>query len=506
MRDYYYDGKNRISEIRKMHEKINSGNVDDITWSDLEMDEVFLDMNYAESFLGEQYLYHALHCDEKEEISEDLVEDFCDKEGLRSEIKNKIRKIGKRTESYYLYELLKDSDLLLISNGAIIYLLQIIFVSLGIACLITKSDVLIAALFISVATNIFVYLLTKRKYEIYLNTIISFKEIYTVAGYLIKKKEMGNHVFQEEKRAYENLKGMNKILAGIVSRKRASMAADIGGMVLDYIYGILLYDIAIYNLIMKGISKKEKDVLALLKLIGRVDGALAVAVYKEKLPLWTKAEITEGEFEVEGLVHPLLLDGVSNDLAINEKIIITGPNAAGKSTFMKAVAINEILAQSIHICTATSFRTPKLKVMTCMALRDDVTSGESYYFREANYIKRILDRVAGEGDLLIVIDEILKGTNTKERIAASKAILEYLVSKNVYLMVATHDLELTKIDGYINYHFDSKILDDEIVFDYKIHEGVSGSKNAIALLEYLKYPTEIIKTARDYVDEDRRSV
>ena len=92
------------------------------------------------------------------------------------------------------------------------------------------------------------------------------------------------------------------------------------------------------------------------------------------------------------------------------------------------------------------------------------------------------------------------------RIAASKAILEFLSDKKVYLLLATHDVELTEIEGYDNYHFDSKIKSDEIFFDYKIHLGISSSKNAIALLEYLKYPTEIVQTARSYVNENRRSV
>ena len=210
---------------------------------------------------------------------------------------------------------------------------------------------------------------------------------------------------------------------------------------------------------------------------------------------------------MEGLVHPLIDKPVENKLTIDEKIIITGPNAAGKSTFIKAVAIGSILAQSINTVTANRFVLPKMKVMTCMALRDDVISHESYYYREANYIKRILEEVQQSNDkLFIVIDEILKGTNTKERIAASKAILEYLSERDVYVIIATHDMELTSQKGYVNFHFDSQILEDEIVFDYKIHEGVSSSKNAIALLEYLQYPSEIITNARSYLNENRRSI
>jgi DNA mismatch repair ATPase MutS len=232
-----------------------------------------------------------------------------------------------------------------------------------------------------------------------------------------------------------------------------------------------------------------------------------IAEYRGRIDKGCTPEFSDSQLKMEGLVHPLIEKPVENDFSIDNKVIITGPNAAGKSTFIKALAICAILAQSINTVTATRFILPKMTVMTCMALRDDVISHESYYYREANYIKRILEEVSESKEkLFIVIDEILKGTNTTERVAASKAILNYLEDKDVYVIIATHDMELTSQRGYVNFHFDSQILENEIVFDYKIHEGASSSKNAIALLEYLQYPKEIITNARSYLNENRRSI
>ena len=506
MKEFYYDAKDRMNLVRRMHENMSPGKVDDITWNDLEMDQVFLEINHGQSFLGEQYLYHLLHCPE-DKISEDLIEEFEEESKLKRSVKDRLRKIGKVTESYYLYELLKDSDMLLLDKGWVIHLLQVTLIVFGIIAMVTQNPFFIAALVINGLINLTIYLFVKRKYEIFINTMMSFKEIYDNAGALIKNQTLSRYISEPEKRAYQNIKNLSRIMMGVISRKRASFTGDVVVMMVEYIYGVLLYDIVIYNLVMKGIYKKEQDVLLILQMIGRIDCAMNIAEYRSRVDRWCIPGFSDSSFKMEGLVHPLIDKPVENELTIDEKIIITGPNAAGKSTFIKAVAIGSILAQSINTVTANRFVLPKMKVMTCMALRDDVISHESYYYREANYIKRILEEVQQSNDkLFIVIDEILKGTNTKERIAASKAILTYLSERDVYVIITTHDMELTSQKGYVNFHFDSQILENEIVFDYRIHEGVSSSKNAIALLEYLQYPSEIITNARSYLNENRRSI
>ncbi len=184
--------------------------------------------------------------------------------------------------------------------------------------------------------------------------------------------------------------------------------------------------------------------------------------------------------------------------------IITGSNASGKSTYVKAIAINMILAQSINTVLATSAMIPYANVLTSMAVRDDVLSGESYYMREINYLKRIVQQLQGERLSLCIVDEILRGTNTKERIAASVAILEYMCEKNCLAIVATHDIEVSKLlEGkYENCHFSEILEADDIIFDYKVKEGVSTSTNAIKLLEHVGFPSCIVKHANEIIGRD----
>lgn len=136
-----------------------------------------------------------------------------------------------------------------------------------------------------------------------------------------------------------------------------------------------------------------------------------------------------------------------------------------------------------------------------MAVQDDILSGDSYFMAEIKSLKRTIDKV-NVYPCLCFIDEILKGTNTIERIAASSAILDYLVQKNCLCLIATHDIELTNIlsKTYNNYHFQETITDDNILFDYTLHFGPAQTKNAIALLNYLKFDEAIIENANKLVD------
>ena len=142
---------------------------------------------------------------------------------------------------------------------------------------------------------------------------------------------------------------------------------------------------------------------------------------------------------------------------------------------------------------------PSAEVITSMAVRDDLMAGESYFIREIRYLKRILDNITEERVTICAIDEILRGTNTGERIRASRAILEYLRDKNCIALVATHDKELTELlgDDYLNYHFSEEIGEEDIAFSYKILEGPATSQNAVKLLEFAGFPEEIIEAAQE---------
>jgi DNA mismatch repair ATPase MutS len=197
-------------------------------------------------------------------------------------------------------------------------------------------------------------------------------------------------------------------------------------------------------------------------------------------------------------------------------MLLTGSNASGKSTFLKTIAIVQIFAQTIDTVPANSYKSGFYRVYSSMALRDDLLSKESYFIVEIKSLKRIIDAAnnaensaaglsgtkmadsaAGERPVMCFVDEVLRGTNTVERIAASSEILENLDRNGVFCFAATHDIELTQLldKSYENYHFEETIEGEDVCFNYKLCKGRAMSRNAIRLLGMLGYSGEIIERA-----------
>lgn len=237
--------------------------------------------------------------------------------------------------------------------------------------------------------------------------------------------------------------------------------------------------------------------------IGELDALIAVASFRDSLNYYVKPdiEISVGKFknrlEFEDLYHPLIENPVVNSGKFYRGSLITGSNASGKSTFIKTVAVNAILAQTIYMTCAKKYISSMYNIYTSMALKDDILNSESYFMVEIRSLKRIVDNVNNEKPTLCFVDEILRGTNTIERIASSCEVLGYLSLGNCLCFAATHDIELTYLlEGkFDNYHFEENITDKDIEFDYKLHRGKAQSRNAIKLLSFMGYDADIVGKA-----------
>ena len=163
------------------------------------------------------------------------------------------------------------------------------------------------------------------------------------------------------------------------------------------------------------------------------------------------------------------------------------------------------MAQTLHMVLAECYSAPMYRIFSSMSLRDDLEGGESYYIVEIKSLKRILDAMK-EGDpwpVLCFVDEVLRGTNTVERIAAATQILISLTGAGVLCFAATHDIELTELLSglYDNYHFEEEIRDGDILFNYTLREGRANSRNAIRLLEIMGYDCSIIQKAQRQAED-----
>ena len=227
------------------------------------------------------------------------------------------------------------------------------------------------------------------------------------------------------------------------------------------------------------------------------------------MPLSCIPEFRDGSVEAESVYHPLVNGAIVNPVDWHQNTLITGSNASGKSTYVKAIAISCVLSQTINTAVAESFALQPGHVITSMAIEDDIFEGDSYFIAETKSIKRLLDLVQTNIRCYCFIDEILKGTNTVERIAASSSVVAWIADHPSLAFVATHDIELTEIlkNKCANLHFSETVTDEEgVTFDYKVKEGPSTSRNAIALLKVLQYPQAVVANAQKeaaYFDEER---
>ena len=183
-----------------------------------------------------------------------------------------------------------------------------------------------------------------------------------------------------------------------------------------------------------------------------------------------------------GLYHPLVKNCIPNDIKFSGGIILTGSNMSGKTTFMRTLAICELLSNAGSIVPASRYVSIKARIYTSLRANDMLTEGVSTFYAEIKRMKLINERIKEE-KCLVLVDEIFKGTNAVERIDASKRVIEKLNKYNQSFIISTHDFELCDVSNITNYHFEETYTNDEISFDYKLKEGPLKKGNAIYLLK-----------------------
>lgn len=265
-----------------------------------------------------------------------------------------------------------------------------------------------------------------------------------------------------------------------------------------------MLDYFFFHIIQFTYVKHQEELLQCYDYISTLDNHYSLVMYRRILNTYCEPTIIKDKQQITftNLLHPLLTEAVPNSLNINHNILLTGSNASGKSTFMKAAATNLILAQTLNTATAEAFSYKPGLVYTSMANTDDILSGDSYFMTELKSIRRLFN-IKNNQLVYCFIDEIFKGTNTTERIAASESVLNYLDTEKHYKVIAaTHDIELSEYlkANYENYHFNESIENNQIYFDYKIKKGKANTRNAIELLRITQFPEKVYTRAKQTIE------
>lgn len=499
-------GAEEMSHICMYYQKHRTdGQIDDITWNDLHMDELYQRINTSLSAAGDEYLYYRLRtpvCDEAQmERAEEQIRFFMEHEEERHRVQRVFYRLG-RMRKFSIYEYLDHLDLLGERKSAKYFLWDLaVLVSVG--AMLFSVPVGTVLLLVVLCHNLMDYFKEYKEIEPYIS---SFRYIRRLLAGVAEMKQKEIAVFLKEQ---ERLQECYRKLKGFLRNSYLVISSETGTgnpleVVLDYLRMLFYFDLIQFNRALFAVRGHMDEIDEIITVLGRMETVIVAGEYRTSLgegycvPRLHYEERPEVSLRVEELYHPFLENPVKNSLSVSRGVLLTGSNASGKSTFLRAVATAALLSQTIHTCPAACYEAPFFRVFSSMSLRDDLSGGDSYYMVEIKSIKRILDQVKRSGPpVLCFVDEVLRGTNTVERIAASTQIMKMLAAEGTLCFAATHDVELTRLleKEYNNYHFEERIEENDISFPYKLVEGPAVSRNAIALLKMLGYDENIIAEA-----------
>jgi len=325
-----------------------------------------------------------------------------------------------------------------------------------------------------------------------------FEKFATLMG-LIEKEEFESRHLNELKaklahgeiKAGKSLKQLFKLLNNFDVRYNV--------FVTILLNSLMVFDLQVFCRLGKWKSLHQGVVGGWFDTLAEMDELLGYAVYafnNQEEVAYPEVSDRDFAFEAVELGHPLLHPStrVTNSVKFTGKpnvIIVTGANMAGKSTFLRTLSVNLILAMNGAPVCARSFRFTPCDIMSSIKIQDSLSNHESYFYAELLRIKELIDHVKSHPKTLVILDEILRGTNTKDKQLGSLGLLEKLISQNAVAIIATHDLEIGKLEDVhpeviANYCFEVELQNDQLIFDYKLKKGISSKLNASFLMKKME--------------------
>lgn len=487
------------------------------TAADIDLENVFNYIDRTNSKPGQQYLYKRLlntgasheQLKKLDEQSEKLSQDRV----LEERIELELSRLG-GSNAYYLPELFRKDHLALFDPLLTFYIktAHILMVA-GIALMIvTHSQVYFLAVLAMLIINMGVHYSNKRKVMQFTHSLPQLLTMIDVAKWLIK--HAGLPVVEEVINSLQNISKLKSSLRFVsLESEVAKDPTDLTFAIFELLKIIFLAEPRMFVRSIDKVNKYRPDIKSIYNYVAEIDVLISIHSFRVGLPYYCKPEFSADQnvMVIKELYHPLVENCISNSIATraDQGVLITGSNMSGKTTFIRAIAINTLLAQTVYTCCSKDYQVPWLKIFTSIRISDDIEEHKSYFQAEALSVLDIVNQCGADEPLksLVIIDEIFRGTNTIERIAAAKAVLAYLTANKNFVFVSTHDLELAELLGadYAVYSFEELVADGtRLVFDYKIKSGLLKNKNGIAILQALGFPDSVVKDANS-VGEQLRS-
>lgn len=486
--------------------------LDDITWNDLDMDRVFQTLDYTFSAAGEEALYTLLRCpclsEEELRKREEMISYFMAHEDERVALQVYFAKMG-RTGKYSIYDYLSYMDTLGKRSNRKHYAILWFMLAAFLTCFV-RIELGLTALFFLIFYNMVIYFKEKKEIDPYITTFGYFLRVLDTVKELDRYQIRIIDAQKKELKKRAGKFGKFSRFSFLLMHQSDMTSGNPLDIILDYLRMMLHLNLIKFNTMLNEANAHKEDIIYMIETLGYIEAMISIGCFRAALPYYAIPKFMPDERERQGhfvsllateLYHPLIEHPVANSVSLQKGMLLTGSNASGKSTFLKTVAISQILSQTIHTAMAKEYRTAFYRVYTSMALRDDLSGGDSYFIVEIKAMKRILDAAADHMKYRVMsfVDEVLRGTNTVERISASTEILRSLSQMGVFSFAATHDIELTGLleDDYENYHFEETIEDNDVCFNYRLQEGKATSRNAISLLGVMGFEPKLIRQAEN---------
>ena len=472
--------------------------LDETTWYDLSMDEVFERISNTGSACGEQLLYYQLRCpamnEEEYRRRAELIRLVEEDPALRQKLQELLFRLGKsnaaRTEEVFSPARQGKGRL---------FLALLLFFGLlisGFSLLLTRATLPLSLFVLLLCANPLYHVFMTKHLDTHLP---SARYSAALAAVYTRIRALENSALTAWLAPYEEA---GRRARGLGRLGALSMTID--NDILQMLNGLFLWDLILYERMKIRLGRLQGEVFALHECIGRIDAAIAAASYRRSVERYCDPEIrfeaeASPEIQVVDLHHPLLRRSVPNTLDLQGSMLLTGSNASGKSTLIKAASLSVIMAQGICTALCRSYTAASFHVYTSMALSDDILAEESYFITELKAFRRILQAAQRGERIFCAIDEVLRGTNTVERIAASSVLLEDLGGRQLICLAASHDLELCSLlaGRFAMAHFEEAVVDGRVEFDYRLRPGAACTRNAIRLLSVMGFDAGLVHQVED---------
>jgi hypothetical protein len=284
--------------------------------------------------------------------------------------------------------------------------------------------------------------------------------------------------------------------------------SDVGGMFHQLFNVLVFYDLHMAQAVLSRAIAHRDTLLAGLAATADLEALYSLACFAWEQPVACYPLPTDQKtFLIVGGKHPLIAPDrvVANDVDLSPQVrtwLITGSNMAGKSTFLRTVGINALLAQVGSAVCAERMTFSPVRLITDLRARDNLANDESYFLAEVRQLRRMVLPPEGEATILGLIDEPYRGTNADEQAAAGWATVEHLLATPHFFLVATHERRLTELannGSALNHHFQEELGPEGMIFDYRLRSGPAQTRNALLVMEREGYPPDLMKSARAWI-------